>query len=81
MHGGVSRLFQLIYIYIYICGPGSSVGVAADYGLDGLGSNPGGGRDFPPVQTGPGAHPASYKLGTRSSPGGNVWPRHAADHF
>jgi len=24
-----------------ICGPGSSVGIATDYGLDGLGSNPG----------------------------------------
>jgi len=27
------------------------------------------GRDFPPVQTGPGAHPASCKLGTGSFPG------------
>jgi len=27
------------------------------------------GRDFPPVQTGPGAHPASYKMGTASFPG------------
>ena len=27
------------------------------------------GRDFPPVQTGPGAHPASYKMGTGSFPG------------
>ena len=26
-------------------------------------------RDFPPVQTGPGAHPASCKMGTGSSPG------------
>ena len=24
------------------CGPSSSVGIATDYGLDGLGSNPGG---------------------------------------
>ena len=51
----------------YTCGPGSSVGIATDYGLDGPGSNPGG--DFPPVQTGPGAHPASCKMGTRSYPG------------
>ena len=50
-------------------GPGSSVGIATDYGLDGSGSNPGGGRDFPPVQTGPGAHPASCKMGTGSFPG------------
>jgi len=27
------------------------------------------GRDFPPVQTGPGAHPASCKMGTESFPG------------
>jgi len=27
------------------------------------------GRDFPPVQTGPGAHPASCNTGTRSFPG------------
>ena len=29
-----------IYIYIHMCGPGSSVGIATDYGLDGPGSNP-----------------------------------------
>jgi len=27
-------------------GPGSVVGIATGYGLDGPGSNPGGGRDF-----------------------------------
>jgi len=48
---------------------GSSVGMATDYGLDGPGSNAGGGRDFPPVQTGPGAHPAFCQMGTRSFPG------------
>ena len=31
------------------CGPGSSVGIATDYGLDGPGSNPGGEEIFPPV--------------------------------
>jgi hypothetical protein len=39
-------------------GPGSSVGIATDYGLDGPGSNPGGAR-FSAVQTGPGVYPAS----------------------
>jgi hypothetical protein len=29
-------------VYIRISGPGSSVGIATDYGLDGPGSNPGG---------------------------------------
>ena len=50
------------------CGPGSSVGVATNYGLDGTGSNPGGGRDFPPVQTGLGVYPTSCKMGTGSFP-------------
>jgi len=54
--------------YYYYCGPGSSVGIATDYGLDGPGSNPGGDEIFPPVQAGPGAHPASCKMGTRSFP-------------
>jgi len=47
-----------VYIYIYmcvcvcvcvcVCGPGSSVGIATDYGLDGPGSNPGGDEIFRP---------------------------------
>ena len=35
-------------IVVLNCGPGSSVGIATDYGLDGLGSNPGGGEIFRP---------------------------------
>ena len=50
-------------------GPGSSVGIATDWGLDGLGSNPGGDEIFPPVQTGPGAHPVSCTWRTGSFPG------------
>jgi len=50
-----------IYIYIYIryCGPGSSGGIATDYGLDGPGSNPGGGEIFRPSRPalGPTQHP------------------------
>ena len=43
-----------------MCGPGSIVGIATGYGLDGLGIESRWGRDFPaPVQTGPGAHLAS----------------------
>ena len=51
-----------IYIYIYthththvcvcvrvcVCGPGSSAGIATDYGLDGPGSNSGGDEIFRP---------------------------------
>ena len=38
------------------------------------------GRDFASVPTGPGAHPASCKMGTGSFPGGKVQPGRAADH-
>jgi len=50
-------------------GPGSSVGIAADYMLDSPESNPGGDEIFPPVQAGPEAHPASCKMGNGSFPG------------
>ena len=41
--------------------------------------NPGEGLDFPPVQTGPGVHPASYN-GHQVFPGGKVRSGRAADH-
>ena len=47
-------------------GRDSSVGLATGYGLDGPGSNPGGARFSAPVQTDPGAHPASYTVVTGS---------------
>ena len=61
-------------------GPGSSVSIVTDYGLDGPRSNPGGDEIFPPIQTSPGTLPASCKMGTGSFPGGKVWPGHAANH-
>jgi len=51
-------------------GSGSSVGIATDYGLDGPGIESWWGARFSaPVQTGRGAHPASYTMGTGSFPG------------
>ena len=48
----------------------NSVGIATGYGLDGLGIESRWGRDFStPVQTCPGAHPASCTIGTGSLPG------------
>ena len=41
---------------------------------------PVGTRFSAPVQTGPGAHPASCKMGTGVFPGGKVLPGRAADH-
>ena len=55
-------------VFWWRCGPGSAVGIAIDWaGRSGIESR--WGRDFPPVQIGPGAHPASCKMGTVSFPG------------
>jgi hypothetical protein len=49
--------------------PGSSVGIATGYGLDGPGIvSRLDARFSAPVQTGPGAHPASCTMGTGSFP-------------
>ena len=56
-------------------GPGSSVGIATDYRLDGPGSNPGGDENFRPW--GP---PSLLYNGYRVFPGGKVRPGRAADH-
>ena len=60
-------------------------GIATRYGLDGPGIESRWGQDFSaPVQTGPGAHPASYTMGTGSFQGlkrpgrGVVHPPHLA---
>ena len=56
------------------CGPGSSVGIATDYGLDGPGSNPGGDEIF---------RPSRSVLGLTQPPvfpWGKVRPGRAADH-
>ena len=54
--------------------------LATDYGLDGPGSNPGGDEITAPVQTGPGAHAASYTMGIGSFPGVKCGRGRAADH-
>jgi hypothetical protein len=62
-------------------GGDSSVGIMIGYGLDGPGkSSLWGARFFSPVQTGPGAQPASYTMGTGSFPGGKERPRRGLDH-
>ena len=44
-------IFQSSFVFTTYCGLGSSVGIATDYGLDGLGSNPGGDEIFRPSRT------------------------------
>jgi hypothetical protein len=64
----VSLYMNILRVLIKICGLGSSVGIATDYGLDGPGIKSRWGRNFLPIQTGLGAHPASCTMGTRSIP-------------
>jgi hypothetical protein len=53
--------YNAIYYCEWICGPGSSVGIATGYGLDGPGiESRWGARLFAHVQTGPEVHPAFY---------------------
>jgi hypothetical protein len=58
----------------------SSVSIATRYGLDGLGNESQCGPRFSaPIQTGPGALPASYTMGTRSFTGVKR-PGHGVDN-
>ena len=51
-------------------GRDSAVGTVTRHGLDGPGSNTGGGRDFPHLSRPTvGPHPSSYTMGTGSFPG------------
>ena len=55
----------LKWFYAMLCGPGSSVGIATDYGLDGPGSNPGGDEIFRPSRSalGPSQPPVKCEPG------------------
>ena len=74
-NSGFKGLNNKCLLYTNICGPGSSVGIATGYGLDG----PGRTRFSTPVQTGPGTHPASCTNGYRAFPGGKERPGRDAD--
>jgi hypothetical protein len=66
----VADTIVLFFLPSYINGPGSVVGTATSYGLDGPGIESRWGARFSAlVQTGPGAHSASCTMGTASFPG------------
>jgi len=67
--------FVYFDLYVLRCGPGSSVSIASDYGLGGLGSNRFSAR--PDRLWGP--HSLLHN-GYRVFPGGKVRPGRAADH-
>ena len=68
-----------VCVCVYV-GRDSSVGIALATGWTVRGSNPGGARFSAPVQTGPGAHPAFYTMGTGISFSGVKRPGHGVDH-
>jgi hypothetical protein len=62
--------FQISVFSFQNCGPGSVVGIATGYGLDGPRIESRWGARFSvPVHTGPGAHPASCTMDTGSFSG------------
>jgi hypothetical protein len=67
----------MFFCIIVGCGPGSSVGIATGYGLDGPGIESRWGPDF--SHTSRPAHPASCTVGTGSFPGVKR-PGCGADH-
>jgi len=60
---------EMNVLHVMKFGPGSSVGIATELRAGRSGIESRWGRDFPPVQTGPGAHSASCTMGTGSFPG------------
>ena len=63
--------YNTIYLFIYLLlsGPGSSVGIVTELRAGRSGDGIPLGPDFPPVQTGFGAHSSSCTMGTVSFPG------------
>jgi hypothetical protein len=71
--------YYIFWVFVYSVRD-TSVGKATRYGMDGQGiESRWGGRFSAPVQTGAGAHPASYTTGTGSFPGVKR-PGRGADH-
>ena len=60
---------QICCVLKYFCGSGSSVSIVTELQVGWSGDRIPVGRDFPPVHTCPGAHPASCTMGTGSFSG------------
>ena len=79
LHRNTGHYFHCAEVCIRFCGPGSSVGIATDYGLDGPGIESQWGRDSPHLsrpalgRTQPPVH------GHRVCPGGKERPGREAD--
>jgi hypothetical protein len=78
---GEYRQFDLPKGSVPESGPGSAFRILTWYGLDGPGiESRWGARYFAPVQTGPGTHPASFKMGMGYLPGVKL-PGRDVDHL
>ena len=64
---------------ICFCGPGSVVSIATGYGLDGSGSNPGGGKIFRTCPDQPWGPPSLLYNGSWVFPGGKERPGRNTD--
>jgi hypothetical protein len=80
LYGHIDFIRDNFTFYIACCGPGSSVGITTDYGLDGPGSNPGGDEIFLTCPERPWGPPSLLKNGYRVFPGGKMRPERAADY-
>ena len=72
-------MLKFMFISLLLCGPGSSVGIATGYGLDGPGSNPGVGEIFRTCPDRPWGPPSLLYNGHRVFPGGKGRPGRDAD--
>jgi hypothetical protein len=82
----LNHLFSLCFLFskvtLFLCGPGSVVGIATGYGLDGPESNPGGGEIFRTSPDRPWGPPSllykRYRLfpGSKERPGRTVTLAH-----
>jgi hypothetical protein len=67
-------------MYFFRSGPGSSVGIATDCGMDGPGIESRRGEMFRACPDRPWGPPSPLYNGYRVFPGGKVWLGRAADH-
>ena len=71
LYKGALYILPFTFTQLSVVGRRNSVGIAIRYGLDGPGiESRWEARFSAPVQTGPGAHPASYTTSTGSLPWG-----------